>query len=128
MKPTLEERIMATGQNLERAREWQSIIESIAAKADEPEEDVASIILCPLSSGGVMLEDCYKLQEIGVVVSESFMKLVPTGKATSKALFHELTRLGYNSEKARKNFYAAVDYGIKLAYLGDPLIFGRDSN
>ena len=128
MKPTLEDRIMATGQNPERAREWQSIIESIAAKSDEPKEDVASIILRPLSSGGVMLEDCYKLHEIGVVVSESFMKLVPTGKATSKALFHELTRIGYNSEKARKNFYAAVEYGMKLAWPGEPSIFGRDNN
>ena len=128
MKPTLEERIMATGQNPERACEWQSIIESIAAKSDEPKDDVASIILRPLSSGKVMLEDCYKLQEIGVVVSESFMKLVPTGKATSKALFHELTRLGYNSEKEMKNFYAAVEYGMKLAWPGEPPIFGRDNN
>ena len=128
MNPTLEERITATGQTPERVSEWKSIIESIAAKADEPKDDVASIILRPLSSGKVMLEDCYNLQEIGVVVSESFMKLVPTGKATSKSLFHELTRLGYNSEKARKNFYAAVEYGIKLAWPGEPSTFGRGSN
>ena len=93
MKPTLDERIMATGQTLEKVREWQSIIESIATKSGEPKEDVASIILRPLSSGKVMLADCYKLQEIVVSLSESFMKLVPHGEATSKALLHELTRL-----------------------------------
>lgn len=114
MKPTLEERIMATGQTLERVREWQSIIESIAAKSGELKEDVASIILRPLASGKVMLADCYKLQEIGVPLSESFMKLVPPGEATSKALLHELTKLGYNTEKAKKDLTAAVDYGIKL--------------
>ena len=59
MKPTLEERIMATGQNLERAREWQSIIESIAAKADEPEEDVASIILRPLDRKSTRLNSSH---------------------------------------------------------------------
>ena len=100
MKPTLEERIMATGQTLEKVREWQSIIESIAAKSGEPKEDVASIILRPLATGKVILADCYQLQEIGVALSESFMKLVPISKATSKALLHELTRLGHNSEKA----------------------------
>ena len=120
MKPTLEERIMATGQTLERVREWQSIIESIAAKSGEPKEDVASIILRPLATGKVMLADCYKLQEIGVPLSESFMKLVPPGEATSKALLHELTRLGYNSEKAKKDLTAAWDYGIKLARPGKP--------
>ena len=114
MKPTLEERIMATGQTLERVREWQSIIESIAAKSGEPKEDVASIILRPLATGKVMLADCYKLQEIGVPLSESFMKLVPLSKATSKALLHELTRLGHNSEKAKQNFYTALDYGMNL--------------
>ena len=114
MKPTLEERIMATGQTLEKVREWQSIIESIAAKSGEPKEDVASIILRPLSSGKVMLADCYKLQEIGVSLSESFMKLVPPGEATSKALLHELTNLGYNSEKAKKDYTAAVDYRRKI--------------
>ena len=114
MKPTLEERIMATGQTLERVREWQSIIESIAAKTGEPKEDVASIILRPLATGKVMLADCYKLQEIGVPLSESFMKLVPLSKATSKALLHELTRLGYNREKAKKDLTAAWDYGVKL--------------
>ena len=115
MKPTLEERIMATGQTLERVREWQSIIESIAAKTGEPKEDVASIILRPLATGKVMLADCYKLQEIGVSLSESFMKLVPPSKATSKALLHELTRLGYNREKKKKDLTAAWDYGVKLA-------------
>ena len=114
MKPTLEERIMATGQTLERVREWQSIIESIAAKSGEPKEDVASIILRPLATGKVMLADCHKLQEIGVPLSESFMKLVPPSEATSKALLHELTRLGYNSEKAKKDLTAAWDYGVKL--------------
>ena len=120
MKPTLEERIMATGQTLERVREWQSIIDTIAAKSGEPKEDVASIILRPLSSGKVMLADCYKLQEIGVALSESFMKLVPPGEATSKALLHELTKLGYNSEKKKKDLTAAWDYGIKLARPGKP--------
>lgn len=100
MKPTLEERIMATGQTLEKVRQWQSIIESIAAKTGEPKEDVASIILRPLASGKVKLADCYKLQEIGIPLSENFMKLVPPGEATNKALLHELTQLGYNSEKA----------------------------
>lgn len=114
MKPTLEERIMATGQTLERVREWQSIIESIAAKSGEPKDDVASIILRPLASDKVILADCYQLQEIGVAVSESFMKLVPLGKATSKALLHELTRLGHNSEKAKKDYTAAVDYRMKI--------------
>jgi hypothetical protein len=115
MKPTLEERIMATGQTLEKVREWQSIIESIAAKSGEPKEDVSSIILRPLASGKVILDDCYKLQEIGVSLSESFMKLVPPGEATSKALLHELTRLGHNSAKAKKDLAAAWDYGVKLA-------------
>ena len=98
MKPTLEERIMATGQTLERVREWQSIIESIAAKTGEPKDDVASIILRPLATGKVMLADCHSLQEIGVPLSESFMKLVPPGEATIKELLHELTRLGYNAK------------------------------
>ena len=99
MKPTLEERILATGETLERVRQWESIIETIAAQTGEPKEDVASIILRPLATGKVMLADCYKLQEIGVPLSESFMKLVPLSKATSKALLHELIRLGHNSEK-----------------------------
>ena len=114
MKPALEERIMATGQTLERVREWQSIIDTIAAKSGEPKEDVASIILRPLATGKVMLADCYKLQEIGVPLSESFMKLVPPGEATSKALLHELTNLGYNSEKAKKDLTAAWNYGVNL--------------
>lgn len=114
MKPTLEERLMATGLPLEKVREWQSIIERIAVKTGEPKKDVEHIILRPLASGEVVLEDCYKLQEIGVPLSGWFMKLVPRGAATKDKLLHELTQLGYNSEKAKKDFTAAFDYGVKL--------------
>lgn len=120
MKPTLEERIMATGQTLEKVREWQSIIESIAAKTGEPKDDVASIILRPLATGKVMLDDCHSLLEIGIPLSKSFMSYARTGPAGSKALFHELTQLGYNSEKKKKDLSAAWDYGIKLARPGKP--------
>ena len=102
MKPTLEERILATGQTLERVRQWESIIETIAAKTGEPKDDVASIILRPLATGKVMLADCYKLQEIGVRSSNYFMTRVASENAGSNSLFHELTQLGYNREKAMK--------------------------
>ena len=102
MKPTLEERILATGETLERVRQWESIIETIAAETGEPTDDVASIILRPLATGKVMLADCYKLQEIGVRSSNSFMTRVASESAGSNSLFHELTQLGYNSEKAMK--------------------------
>ena len=102
MKPTLEERILATGETLERVRQWESIIETIAAETGEPTDDVASIILRPLATGKVMLADCYKLQEIGVRSSNSFMTRVASGNAGIDALLHELTQLGYNSEKAMK--------------------------
>lgn len=100
MKPTLEERIMATGQTLERVRQWESIIDTIAAKTGEPKENVASIILRILATGRVISADCWQLQEIGVPLSDSFMKLVPPGMVTGKELLYELTQLGYNSEKA----------------------------
>lgn len=114
MKPTLEERILATGETLERVRQWESIIETIAAKTGEPKDDVASIVLRPLASGKVNLSDCCKLQEIGVRLSNYFMTHVASENAGSNSLFHELTQMGYNSEKKKKDFTAAWDYGIKL--------------
>ena len=114
MKPTLEERILATGETLERVRQWESIIETIAAKTGEPTDDVASTILLPLATEKVMLADCYKLQEIGVRLSNYFMTHVASENAGSNSLFHELTQMGYNSEKKKKDFTAAWDYGIKL--------------
>lgn len=102
MKPTLEERILATGETLERVRQWESIIDTIAAKTGEPKDDVASIVLRPLASGKVNLSDCYELLEIGVQSSNFFMTHVASGNAGIDALLHELTQLGYNSEKAMK--------------------------
>lgn len=102
MKPTLEERILATGETLERVRQWESIIETIAAKTGEPKDDVASIVLRPLASGKVNLSDCYELLEIGVQSSNYFMTHVASGNAGIDALLHELTQLGYNREKAMK--------------------------
>src|SRR5699024_9238430 len=63
-------------------------------------ENVASIILRILATGRVISADCWQLQEIGVPLSDSFMKLVPPGMVTGKELLYELTQLGYNSEKA----------------------------
>lgn len=94
---------MATGQTVEKVRQWQTVINAIAAKTGEPARDVAAIILRPLASGKAVPSDCHKLQEIGVPLSDSFMKLAPFGEATDKALFHELTRLGYNNEKGAGN-------------------------
>lgn len=102
MKPTLEDRILATGETLERVRQWESIIDTIAAETGEPKDDVASIVLRPLASGKVNLSDCYELLEIGVQSSNYFMTHVASGNAGIDALLHELTQLGYNSEKAMK--------------------------
>lgn len=98
MKPTLKEHIMATGQTVEKVRQWQAVINTIAAKTGKPTKDVAPIIMRPLASGKVVPSDARKLQEIGVPLSESFMKLTPYGKATDKDLLHELTRLGYSAK------------------------------
>jgi len=114
MKPTLEERLMATGETLERVRQWESIIDTIAAKTGEPKDDVASIVLRPLASGKVNQVDCYKLLEVGVWLSHSFTAHVASGAVGSDELLHELTGLGYNTEKSKKNLTAAWDYGIKL--------------
>lgn len=100
---TLRHYLAAVGQSPDEAQAWENMILKVAAKSGADVEKLSGIILRPLASGKVVPSDCHQLQEIGVTLSDSFMKLTPSGEATDKALFHELTRLGYNTEGGAEN-------------------------